>query len=306
MAAHACCSSSRCGSVQAFRSPTRRSRSTSTRSVSPAARAAHPGQPVALEDFRDQIETTLTGQRVDQEMDTWLKEARRHTEIVVSRGGIPVSRRRRLPEVRAACICILVLAAIVCAFLVVREPMVLWKVRQRIVATVEEATGGRTEIGCFRFDLETLRAEVAGLRPARYGAAGQAAAVPRDQCRGRAEDRLAAEARRGHPVPGRRRAARLPDRQPGRQHQRAASRRSNRRTTRNAVETLLKLAIGRFSLQNGVFEVEARGRTPFEARGRESQCALHLRAAGAALSRRSLDPARSISVVRLRARARSA
>ena len=50
--------------------------------VSPAARAAHPGQPVALEDFRNQIETTLTGQRVDQEMDVWLKEARRHTDIV--------------------------------------------------------------------------------------------------------------------------------------------------------------------------------------------------------------------------------
>ena len=51
------------------------------RVVSPAARAAHPGQPVGLEDFRSQIETTLTGQRVDQEMDTWLKEARRHTDI---------------------------------------------------------------------------------------------------------------------------------------------------------------------------------------------------------------------------------
>jgi hypothetical protein len=47
-----------------------------------AARAAHPGQPVALEDYRDQIEKTLTGQRVDQEMDTWLKDARRHTDIV--------------------------------------------------------------------------------------------------------------------------------------------------------------------------------------------------------------------------------
>jgi peptidyl-prolyl cis-trans isomerase SurA len=49
--------------------------------VSPAARAAHPGQPVALEDFRNQIETTLAGQRVDRELDTWLKEARRHTDI---------------------------------------------------------------------------------------------------------------------------------------------------------------------------------------------------------------------------------
>lgn len=50
--------------------------------VLPAARAANPGQPPALEDYRQQIEKTLTGQRVDQEMDTWLKEARRHTDIV--------------------------------------------------------------------------------------------------------------------------------------------------------------------------------------------------------------------------------
>ncbi len=52
------------------------------RTVAPAARAAHPGQPVALEDYRAQIESTLTGQRVDQEVDTWLKNARRRTAIV--------------------------------------------------------------------------------------------------------------------------------------------------------------------------------------------------------------------------------
>jgi len=50
--------------------------------VQPAAEAAHPGQPIALEDYRDRIEQTLAGQRADQEMNTWLKEARNHTEIV--------------------------------------------------------------------------------------------------------------------------------------------------------------------------------------------------------------------------------
>ena len=48
----------------------------------PAATAAHPGQPVALEDYRDRIEETLTGQRVDRQIDTWLKEARQRTEVV--------------------------------------------------------------------------------------------------------------------------------------------------------------------------------------------------------------------------------
>ena len=50
--------------------------------VKPAAEAAHPGQPIDLEDYRDQIEQTLTGQRADRQMDTWLKEARSHTGIV--------------------------------------------------------------------------------------------------------------------------------------------------------------------------------------------------------------------------------
>jgi hypothetical protein len=50
--------------------------------VKPAAEAAHPGQPIALEDYRDLVEQTLTGQRADREMDNWLKEARKRTEIV--------------------------------------------------------------------------------------------------------------------------------------------------------------------------------------------------------------------------------
>jgi peptidyl-prolyl cis-trans isomerase SurA len=50
--------------------------------VAPAARLANPGTAVKLEDYRDQIEQTLTGRKVDQEMDRWLAAARRRTEIV--------------------------------------------------------------------------------------------------------------------------------------------------------------------------------------------------------------------------------
>jgi hypothetical protein len=53
------------------------------KTVKPAAEAAHPGQPVALEDFREQIGKTLTGQRTDQQLDNWLREVRRRTIIVV-------------------------------------------------------------------------------------------------------------------------------------------------------------------------------------------------------------------------------
>ncbi len=50
--------------------------------LAPRLRAAQPGKTVSLDDYRDQIEDTLAGQREDREMDTWLREARRQTPIV--------------------------------------------------------------------------------------------------------------------------------------------------------------------------------------------------------------------------------
>jgi hypothetical protein len=50
--------------------------------VEPAASAAHPGQPVALEDYREQIEEKLTGLQTDLQMNTWLENARKRTEVV--------------------------------------------------------------------------------------------------------------------------------------------------------------------------------------------------------------------------------
>ncbi|MEO8368527.1 MAG: hypothetical protein ABI806_04960 [Candidatus Solibacter sp.] len=53
------------------------------KTVRPAAEAAHPGQPVTLEDYREQIERKLTGQKADQQMDIWLRDVRRRTNVVV-------------------------------------------------------------------------------------------------------------------------------------------------------------------------------------------------------------------------------
>jgi hypothetical protein len=52
------------------------------KTVKPAAEAAHPGQVVTLEDYRDQIERKLTGQQADRQMDVWLREVRRRSNIV--------------------------------------------------------------------------------------------------------------------------------------------------------------------------------------------------------------------------------
>ena len=52
-------------------------------SVEPAAEVAHPGQPVTLEEYHDQIEEKLTGDQVDKQMNTWLTSARERSEVVV-------------------------------------------------------------------------------------------------------------------------------------------------------------------------------------------------------------------------------
>jgi len=53
------------------------------RVVAPAARAAHPGQPVELETYRAQIEEKLAAERADRDLDNWLKEARRRTQVTI-------------------------------------------------------------------------------------------------------------------------------------------------------------------------------------------------------------------------------
>jgi hypothetical protein len=51
--------------------------------VRPAAQAARPGEAVTLDDYRNRIEEKLAGQRADQEVDNWLKEARKRMVIEV-------------------------------------------------------------------------------------------------------------------------------------------------------------------------------------------------------------------------------
>jgi hypothetical protein len=50
--------------------------------LAPQLRKEQPGKTFSLDDYRDQIEDTLAGQREDLEMDNWLREARRQTPIV--------------------------------------------------------------------------------------------------------------------------------------------------------------------------------------------------------------------------------
>jgi len=48
----------------------------------PVLEKTHPGQPLSLDDYRDRIEQTLTGEAADQQAEQWLKRARSRNRIV--------------------------------------------------------------------------------------------------------------------------------------------------------------------------------------------------------------------------------
>src|ERR1035441_4938770 len=160
----------------------------------------------------------------------------------------------------------LVLLAGVTGIVVVRSAWFNGKVREFIVGTVEKATGGRVEVATFRFDWKHMRAEVHefvlhGKEPADKPPLFRAGSVVvglklvsilrRDvdiQSLTVSDPRVylivGADGRTNFPEP------KVPP--------------TGKSST---VEDILKLAIGRFNLERGIFEVETHGRIPFAARG---------------------------------------
>ncbi|MBX5495141.1 MAG: hypothetical protein IRZ15_07380, partial [Bryobacteraceae bacterium] len=67
---------------------------------------------------------------------------------------------RKILYLSSAAVALLLLLS-VGVMISLQSPWLHEKVRQRIVDEVERATGGRTEIGAFRFDWKQLQAEVA-------------------------------------------------------------------------------------------------------------------------------------------------
>jgi len=177
-----------------------------------------------------------------------------------------VTRRARRIWIAAGSLAALALLLALSAILVLRSDWFREKVRERILTEVEKATGGRAEIGAFRFDWKQLRAEVDGfvlhgIEPPDGPPLARADAIVvgikivsvlkrsvdlryLDVRRPQVYVILYADGHTNMPAPKVRRAG------------------------KGAVETILDLAIGRFSLQNGSFEVSGQGKTPFDAQGR--------------------------------------
>ena len=189
-----------------------------------------------------------------------------------------MSRRARITWIVAGSLAVLALALAVSAVFVLRSGWFREKVRQRIVAEVEKATGGRTEIAAFHFDWKRLRATVDGFvlhgsepagAPALFRADSVAVGIRIVSVLKRSADIQYLDVLRprihlilypdGHtnvPAPKIKRAG------------------------KGTVETILDLAIGRFNLQDGSFEVQGRGKTQFDARGRNLRAQFTYDAAG--------------------------
>lgn len=179
--------------------------------------------------------------------------------------------RRKIAVAAAGLLAGLVVMA-AAAILVLRSDWLHEQLRQRLVATVENATGGRAEVGSFRFDWKRLRIDlgqftVHGTEPPGKPPLFQAKSAQiglkvislwrrdvklqeLDVVEPRIDLIVGPDGRTNLPEP-----------------------KVKRRGERSAIETLLNLAIDHFSFRNGIFEVDARSKTPFNLRGRNLDAA---------------------------------
>jgi len=173
-------------------------------------------------------------------------------------------RALRITAVVVPAIAVLSLLAVV---LVLRSDWFHERVRARIVETVETATGGRVELGGFQFDWRRMRVEVQAFtvhgtepagRPPLLHADTIAVGLKVVSVLKRDVDIQYLDIGAPHVY-----LILYPD---GRTNVPEPKIKGNHA---NAADTILNLAIGRFSLEHGVFEVESRGATPFDARGRD-------------------------------------
>jgi translocation and assembly module TamB len=175
-----------------------------------------------------------------------------------------VSRKRFLWTGAFAVVVVAILAS-VAGVMVLRSQWFYGQVRARIVSTVETATGGRVELGGFQFDWHKLRAEIQSFtihgnesadKPPLFRATSIAVGLKIVSVLKRDVDIQYLDV-----VDPRVFLIVYPD---GRTNVPEPKIKGKS----NAAETILNLAIGRFNLNHGSVEVESRGVTPFDARGR--------------------------------------
>jgi len=181
--------------------------------------------------------------------------------------------KRRLLRVAAWVTAAAIVAGLV-GVLVLQSDWFRGQARGWLVRSIEDATGGRVEMGAFRFEWSTLRAEADGLilhgtepagKPPLFRAASIAVGVKIASLVKRDIDIrfLEVEAPRISVLVDANGRTNLP--QP-----------KTRGPRGDAMATFFSLAIGRFRIQHGEFQVESHSSVPFAAEGRNLSAALGL------------------------------
>ena len=174
--------------------------------------------------------------------------------------------RKKLALIAAGTLAAVFLVGAIVAFALFQSDWFRNKIRERLIAAAEDATGGRAEIGSFEFSWTNMRAEVRnvvlhGTEPAGKPPLVHASSIAvglkiisiLDQ---RADVRyLNIQSPDIHLIID-------PD-----GHTNVPEPKIKRRSERTAMDTLINLAAGQFSLQNGIFEIESQTKVPFDVRG---------------------------------------
>jgi len=153
------------------------------------------------------------------------------------------------------------------------------KVRNRIISEVEQATGGRVELAFFRFDWRQLRAETGSLvvhgkepadKPPLLRASSVAVGLKLISLMKRDVDVQYLEVTEPHVylIINPDGSTNLPEPK------------GPRNPASRPLDPLFQLAARRFQLRNGIFEIENRDATPFDARGQNLELALFFDSAG--------------------------
>lgn len=162
------------------------------------------------------------------------------------------------------------------AFLLVRSTWFQNQVRARIVDTVEQATGGRVEIGSFAFDWRRVTAQVSDFVVHGTEPAGKPPLLRVSKI----VVRLRIVSFLKHSVDIQSLEVTGPSvflTVDADGHTNIPEPKLKKKPSGNTVETLLKLAIGRFAIRNGLFEVEGHGKTPMDVQGRNLQAGVQYR-----------------------------
>jgi translocation and assembly module TamB len=176
-----------------------------------------------------------------------------------------MTRARKL-GIAFAAIVALAAAAVLGVFVLIRSDWFYNKVREKIVTTAENATGGRVELNSFRFDWKQLRAHVSGFTLHGTEPAASAPLFHADSVtvgiriisifgKDVSLQSLDVQAPRIHLIVG-------PDGRDNIPHPKVPS-----RSGLNPLQTVLKVKVGSFALHNGVFEIEKQGSSPFDLQG---------------------------------------